>query len=166
MEQWADLELPDYGTIRVSDTGKIFSYKAKRELYQRRNSDGYMSIHIHHLDQTEHEYKTHRLVAMAFIPNPENKPEVNHLDGSRDVNLASNLEWVTRPENNRHKFVIGNDSNVGIRNPRAKLDDEKVREIRKLYENGMSMYAIAKSLGLGWQTINHVVKRTTWSHVD
>ncbi|MFA5618448.1 MAG: helix-turn-helix domain-containing protein [Syntrophorhabdaceae bacterium] len=164
-ETWKDLELPNYGIIKVSNTGKVYSYKAKKELYQRRNDDGYLSIRIKDLDYSDKEYKIHRLVAMAFIPNPENKPEVNHKDGLRDKNYEDNLEWVTRSENTKHKFTIGNDSNEGIRNPNARLNEDEVRNIRRLYANGMSVYKIAKLYGRGWQTINHIIKGTTWSHL-
>jgi hypothetical protein len=165
-EIWKDLELPNYGMIKVSNTGKVYSYKAKKELYQRRNSDGYLCIRIKQIDHTCKEYKIHRLVGMAFIPNPDNKPEINHKDGSRDKNYADNLEWSTHAENVKYKYTIGNDSNVGTKNPNAKLNEDDVREIRRLYNEGMSAYKIAKQYKRGWQTINHVIKGSTWSNVQ
>lgn len=75
--------------------------------------------------------KIHRLVAQAFIPNPDKKPVVNHIDGNRLNNAASNLEWVTQGENCEHAYrVLGRRRYFGKDNHRAKkiirLDDGKI----------------------------------------
>ena len=67
------------------------------------------------------DYYIHRLVAQAFIPNPNNLLEINHIDGNKKNNCSINLEWVTRSRNNKHAFEMGlKKSMIGSKNPRAK----------------------------------------------
>ena len=72
-----------------------------------KDKDGYMSCSLNNGDGTKTKYRVHRLIAMAFIPNPENKPEVNHINSIRDDNRAENLEWCTRSENEKHAYRDG-----------------------------------------------------------
>ena len=88
----------------------------------------YFMIHLMK-DGKRSSYLVHRLVALAFIPNPNNKPEVNHIDGNSFNNHVSNLEWVTRSENIKHSF---------------KPNLKQIKQIRKLIEDGLSDIEILK----------------------
>lgn len=88
---------PDY---EVSNLGRVCSFKGKypKILKPKKNRYGYLYV-ILYTDGNKVTKKVHRLVAEAFIPNPENKPEVNHIDEDKENNVADNLEWVTNREN-------------------------------------------------------------------
>lgn len=103
----------------------------------------------------------HRLVAEAFIPNPENKPEVNHKDGDRTNNVVSNLEWVTRSENNTHAWRIGLCSSRnrarGEAHYKAKVTEEQVRLIKA---------GSKESFGLSKSALQHIRKGRSWGHLS
>lgn len=98
-------EIPDYPGYRISDAGNVFSMKLKRSLNSPINKDGYCRIGLWK-DLNVKKFFVHRLVAIAFIPNLENKPVVNHKDGNKTNNHISNLEWVTIKENNKHSVEV------------------------------------------------------------
>ena len=72
-----------------------------------KDKDGYLSCSLTNGKGEKKKYRVHRLIALAFIPNPENKPEVNHLNSIRDDNRVENLEWSTRQENEKHAYRDG-----------------------------------------------------------
>lgn len=95
--------------LTVYSDGTIASDKEVKKQYE--NSDGYMEISVGARPQTR--LKVHRLVAMAFLDNPENKPQVNHIDGNKKNNDVSNLEWATARENVQHAIKHGLNKIVG-----------------------------------------------------
>lgn len=112
MEQW--LDIPGYeGRYQVSDQGRVKSlarcYKIGKSDYCRPEvimSQGiwiqYFVVWLHKPGIAKKKFKVHRLVAMAFLPNPQNKEFVNHIDRNRANNCLPNLEWVTPQENSDH----------------------------------------------------------------
>ena len=89
------------GEYQVSDTGLVKTTKTGRILKPTVSSHGYERVCLFKMDR-ERRYRVHRLVAMAFIPNPDNLPQVNHIDGNKRNNHVSNLEWVTNEQNSHH----------------------------------------------------------------
>lgn len=107
----------------------------------------------------------HRLVASAFIPNPENKPYVNHKNGIKTDNRVTNLEWVTAKENNDHAIKNGLWNCSGESNYLAKLTDKSVLKIRKLVMSGLKHSAISEQFGVSKSTISHIITGRKWKHV-
>ena len=89
----------------------------------------------------------HRLVAEAFIPNPENKPQVNHINGIKTCNWVGNLEWVTAKENSKHAFDNGLHVGMpGVNNPVAIYSEDQIREVCRLLEEAKLTYPESKEL--------------------
>lgn len=100
IEVWKDVVGLE-GYYKISSFGRIFSIKSNRILIRKPKYTGYFDIDLYK-DGKCYNKRIHRLVAEAFIPNPENKPLVNHIDGNKQNNRVDNLEWVTDSENCLH----------------------------------------------------------------
>lgn len=96
--------LEQYEGYTITDKGEIISYKGKKpkNLKLQENNKGYLFIRLRY-----HSPKIHRLVAKSFIPNPENKEQVNHKNGIKSDNRVENLEWVTNQQNREHAINAG-----------------------------------------------------------
>lgn len=113
-------------------------------------------------------YLVHRLVALAFIDNPDNKPEVNHKDGDKHNNCIWNLEWVTRKENDTHAILNG------LKKPRHgeeignnKFTDEMVTSVCTLLEaNTMPIKDISEITGVSYDMIRNIKNGKSWTHIS
>lgn len=104
VEQWKEFvytyEISNYGRVRNNKTGNI--------LKPRINDNGYLQITLSLGGRNKkHTFKIHRLVAQLFIPNPDNLPQINHIDGDKLNNRVDNLEWCDQSYNIRHGFALG-----------------------------------------------------------
>lgn len=159
------------GSYLVSDLGRVFSLPKKttygRILSPGHNTYGYQRVCLSKNGRKETR-SVHRLVAEAFIANPDNKQEVNHINGIRDDNRAENLEWATRSENEKHAYrVLGKKPNAPwAGKPRmfARLfTDDQVRDIRR--DNRPST-VIASENGVSKTAIQNIKKRKVYKDVD
>lgn len=150
--------------FKISNLGNVFCRK-KRRLYKGTN--GYYLIRI-----KNKTYSVHRLVAEAFLDNPQRKEQVNHKNGIKTDNRIENLEWCTRSENCKHAIKIGlinplhkNRAN-GERCYASKLNSRQVKKIRDVYSLGRkSMRELGYAYGVSAVAIGHIIKRRNWKHV-
>lgn len=149
--------------FQISNLGNVFSKRSKRILKQTKSKTGYWTFatKIGGRNGTNHCFKVHRLVAEAFIPNPESKPFVNHIDGCKSNNRLSNLEWVTPKENSDHAWSTG----LQIPRPKhsqRKLTDDQVREIRA---SNFSQRKLGEIYGVHPYTICYIKRRELYKDI-
>lgn len=111
----------------------------------------------------------HRLVAKAFIPNPDNLTQVNHIDGNKENNYVGNLEWVSQARNIQHAFETGlmtNEHLKGSNHHNAKLTEEDVKTMRRIYNEGdVTIKALANKYNISARTARDILTNKTWKNV-
>jgi len=126
---------------------------------------GYPYVTFKDMD-TRKTFKVHRLVATAFIPNPENKPSVNHINGIKSDNRVDNLEWCTNVENARHAVLHGlNTPTTGTKHWNHKHTEHDATLVKTEYANGMSRKQISDQYGYGYVFIYNVTSGQRWKHI-
>lgn len=156
--------LEDFPEYQVSNRGNVKSSKSGdiKLLHPSLNKTrGYVYISVQ-ANGKRKNYSLHRLVAKYFVPNPMNKEEVNHKDMDRTNNEVSNLEWVTRSENQLHAFQNGRKSPVG----NVKYTDEFIRDIRRYRAEGYKIREISKQLNVPISTVTHICLGTRRKPVE
>ena len=143
-EYWA--VFPDFPRYEVSTHGRVRRASNGYLMKMPRDKDGYSRLM---LSPGRKQIRVCRAVAVTFLPNPEGKPFVNHIDGVRDNDSVSNLEWATASENARHAFAIGNHSGEIMGRAQAVLTDDQVREIRSPTLERGGVTRLAKQFGIG-----------------
>ena len=151
---WIDYKIYKDGTIVGPKRGIVS---------QRKNEDGYMEVTLGATENRHSRVKVHRVIAEAFVQNPNNLPEVNHIDYDRSNNNADNLEWCSHIDNVRHSSNVGHYKNKsGTSNGRANLDWNKVRSLRRMYGNGIKISEISNVFNIPYSTVFNVVHNKTW----
>lgn len=149
---WVDIaDFPDY---EVSIYGEVYSKRLGRQLIPQRNVHGYYFVTLYN-DHDMKKYLVHRLVAEAFIPNVYNKPQVNHIDGCKRNNRASNLEWCTNSENELHAFRLG------LKHP-TREKRIRILETGKVYP---SLNECARQIGGNFKAISNCIRGKSKTHL-
>ena len=131
------------GLYAVTSCGKVYSYKRKKFLKPFKRKGGYLAVGLYKNGKTNY-YLVHRLVAMAYIPNPDNLPQINHKDENKENNALQNLEWCDQSYN----------INYGNRNKRIAKSLGKPVFCEELNRTFDGVRAAARELGLDYSNIS------------
>jgi len=177
MEKWKSVdqffgyyEISEYGILKRLNRIYIISngYKVNvREMIikPKFNAKGYLYYHVK-VNKKNIRIAMHRLVAYAFIPNPENKPMVNHINGIKTDNSIENLEWCTASENSIHAFKTGlSNPCKGECNGTSKLKNSDILKIRAMSDYGMTLIYISAIYKISISQVWKIHKRHHWKHI-
>lgn len=168
-EIWKDIKGYE-GIYQVSNLGRVFSVRRKLIMKPQKSGKGGLGYYQVPLTVGGKKYLAflHKLIAEAFIPNPDNKPHVNHIDGNKKNNELSNLEWCTLKENSKHAYDTGLNRCLkkGEEHYKSKLNADIVREIRRLYATGMySQKKLSEMYKIHQTNVGFIVRMETWKDV-
>lgn len=153
---------------RIVNSGNGKRIEGSKIIKMRLNERGYYRLSLSKNGECKN-FTLHRLIAKAFIPNPHNKPEINHINGIKTDNRIDNLEWVTTKENVIHAETIGlrnkNRAN-GEKNGASKLTEKQVIDIREKFKtNKYTKLSLAKEYNVGQTLIGYIISRKYWKHI-
>lgn len=169
---------PEFPKYEAGEDGSIYSLNynhtgKRKELKQITNDEGYNYVFLV-VNNIRYKRLSHRMIAITFIPNPENKPQVNHINGIRNDNRVENLEWCTARENAIHGFRVNGRKHSekqkaivkkmfsGESNPKAKLNEAMVLSIRRLRQKGLSLKEIAERHDISRSQVSVIANGKCW----
>lgn len=175
LEQWA--EIPGYPAYRVSSLGNVWSDISQRNLKPGTNSSGYPCVVLYDgtVPKKPRSFTVHSLVARAFLGDQPIGTQVNHIDGNKRNNPASNLEYISPRENTHHAIRSGNSGvqYCGSASVNAKLTEGEVKRARELAAVGVRVSSILEQINASRVTRKRISRKClefaisgeTWAHV-
>ena len=175
MEVWKDIKKYE-SVYQVSNLGKVKrlkGYGCTKEKILRsflcgKNYSTYLKVRLYKKGKGK-DYSVHRLMALSFLKNPHNYPEVRHLDGNRFNNTLPNLAFGTHQMNMHDAIKHGTfrtPDNTGIKNGMSKLTENNVRKIRKFfYTKGLSRKQISIKFNISVPYVGQIINGSAWKHI-
>lgn len=173
-EEWKNIKGYE-GKYQISNIGNVKSllwwsglfkkfFNKERFLIKTEDNHGYYYVTLCK-DNKKKKFLVHRLVAEAFIPNPENKPQVNHIDGNKKNNQINNLEWCTNQENISHALKTGLKNDYGCNSYLSKFSENDIDYIRNHYipkDKEFGCRALARKFNVSKSTISYIINYRTY----
>lgn len=141
--------IPEFPNYSISKDGVVMGDKVKA---QSMGKNGYLYVTLYANTMSKKLY-VHRLLATAYLPNPENKRTVNHKDGNKTNNVLSNLEWSTDAENIQHAY------DMGLNHSPSKVDDSARESMYRRFMRGESMQSISSDYPFNNVTVSVHLRR-------
>lgn len=178
LETWKDIpgfeghyQASTLGQVRSIDrtvlrNGKPMKLKGK-VLKPSPTEKGYLYVNLS-IESKPKPHKVHRLVALTFLPNPDDKPAINHVNNDRIDNSVQNLEWCTNQENTNHAKAqnrLAGGSSPGEQHPMSKLTADTIRRIRKDFSAGHSGKYICEKYGVSPSHASRIKHGQSWGHI-
>ena len=156
-------KLANYSNYRIYPDGRIYSEFINRFVTATKDSVGYLQNTLVDDFGNRKTIKNHVLVASAFIPRVNDKPEVNHKDFNKSNNVVGNLEWCDRGYNMKYNYTHRENKRAKNLSP---LTEEQVLLIPEMMNNGFSIKFISKLLNVGHITIRNIITHKTWKYLN
>lgn len=165
LEKWKTIE--EANGYEVSNLGNVRNKITQKILKGRLSKSGYLqvSVKLNETQKFSNRY-IHRLVAIHWINNPENKKEVNHIDGNKENNTMENLEWVTPSENQKHRHKLGNNKTSQRKVGKFDKDGNLIAKYDSIVEAATSEGSPRVSIDNVLQGRRYTLKGFVWRYLD
>ena len=165
VEEWKIIE--EANGYEISNLGNVRNRITQKILKGRFSKSGYLqvSVKLNETQKFSNRY-IHRLVAIHWINNPENKKEVNHIDGNKENNTMENLEWVTSSENQKHRHKLGNNKTSQRKVGKFDKDGNLIAKYDSIVEAAISEDSPRVSIDNVLQGRRYTLKGFVWKYLN